>query len=246
MRNNKLVYSRDGLGWWFVGSLGLIPIWFVSFSQGTTGGFVLAFIAILGCLVCSVMMWWRVFRFCWTSHTNSNSASGVNTNATSPSRIGHSSGGEGPQDVNNATSKNAMHLPLNWVENLSMKIGFSIYSGWLGSATILNAFILLKHVGAFGENEWIKNDPSQNSNNSNISNTTTTTTTSQKYAQTAAEQNFAVFVLWMVFGLYNLGSWVGRNPIFGAVLLWTLTAIRGKQVQNKAEEGDANGSSSIL
>ena len=36
---------------------------------------------------------------------------------------------------------------VNWYEWVSMRVGFSMYSGWVTAATVLNALIMLKSLG---------------------------------------------------------------------------------------------------
>lgn len=94
----------------------------------------------------------------------------------------------------------------NWVEWISIRGGFSIYSGWVTAATILNATYMLK---SWGLNEtdvdWLN----------------------EEYA--------AVAMVWIAFVVYNLATYIDRNPLYGAVFIWVITAIRNNVVENKSE-----------
>jgi hypothetical protein len=85
----------------------------------------------------------------------------------------------------------------NWWENLFFRGGFSIYSGWLTTATILNVAFLLKSLGV-------------DTGNTNVSN----------------EVFWSKIILSVAFVIYNAYSYQARNPLFGAVFIWVLEAIK--------------------
>lgn len=85
----------------------------------------------------------------------------------------------------------------NWTENVFFRGGMSIYGGWLTTATILNVCFLLKSLGV-------------DSGDSNVPN----------------EIFWSKAVLTVAFLIYNSYSAIERNPLYGAVFIWVLTAIK--------------------
>jgi hypothetical protein len=76
----------------------------------------------------------------------------------------------------------------------------SIYTGWLSTATILNVAFYLKSLG-------------KDTGNTNVPN----------------EIFWSKIILSVAFLIYNSYSLVERNPLFGAVFVWVLLAIKDKQ-----------------
>jgi len=91
-------------------------------------------------------------------------------------------------------------------ELISMQGGFSIYSGWVTAATILNAAYVLKRIGVA--------DP-------NI-----------PYFD---EEQISVFVLYVAFIIYNWVAYNDRNPVYGGVFLWVLVAIEMNLMNNEPQ-----------
>lgn len=85
----------------------------------------------------------------------------------------------------------------NWWERIFFRGGFSLYVGWLTAASILNVCFLLKSLGI-------------DEGNTNVDN----------------EMFWSKAVLIVALILYNAYSFVGRNPLFGAVFIWVLLAIK--------------------
>ena len=96
---------------------------------------------------------------------------------------------------------------VNACEFITMRIGFSIYCGWVTSATILNVVYLLK--GGFG----MLSDP-------------------EKFVN---EEQISIFLLWVAFIIYNAVTFMERNPIYGAIYIWTTYAIKRNIEMNKPE-----------
>ena len=96
---------------------------------------------------------------------------------------------------------------VNACEFITMRIGFSIYCGWVTSATILNVVYLLK--GGFG----MLSDP-------------------EKFVN---EEQLSIFLLWVAFIIYNAVTFMERNPIYGAIYIWTTYAIKRNIEMNKPE-----------
>jgi len=90
----------------------------------------------------------------------------------------------------------------NWIEWIAIRGGFSIYSGWVTAATILNATYMLK---SWGLNEtdvdWLD------------------------------EEIAATVIAWVAFVIYNLATYIERNPMYGAVFIWVITAIRNNAIE---------------
>lgn len=87
-----------------------------------------------------------------------------------------------------------------WMELLCMRLMFSIYTGWVTAATIVNATFYLKAVGLKDPNAgW-------------------------------AESTWSCIILYVAFVIYSLVSFMERNPIYGGVYIWVVVAIRSLQV----------------
>merc|ERR1719163_460101 len=82
---------------------------------------------------------------------------------------------------------------------IGLRVGFTIYSGWLTVATILNIAFVLKYSG--------------------LSNA----------AAGIDESWWAVGTLIAVFGVYVFVSYMLKNPLYSCVGVWVLIAIRDKQ-----------------
>lgn len=90
---------------------------------------------------------------------------------------------------------------VNIWEWLCLRAGFSIYTGWLTAAIILSVTTVLQRAGVSDETLPFGN-----------------------------EQQWAVAVLWTALIIYNVGQYVERNPLFGAVFMWVLFAMGKEQV----------------
>jgi len=95
---------------------------------------------------------------------------------------------------------------VNVYEWIGLRGGFSIYAGWVTAATILNAVYLLKASGMADPNIYWLN-----------------------------EEQITVGILWVAFLIYNVRSYVDRNPLYGSILIWVILAIRSNIVNNKAQ-----------
>ena len=49
------------------------------------------------------------------------------------------------------------------------------------------------------------------------------------------EEKWTVIILWVGFLIYNVASVIERNPLFGAVYIWTILAIRNNVIKTKPE-----------
>jgi hypothetical protein len=88
---------------------------------------------------------------------------------------------------------------LNFTEIVGMRCGWTIYSGWLTVATILNTGFVLKSYG-LDETEM------------NID-----------------ESSWAVATLLAALGVYVYVSYSLRNPLYAGIFIWVLFAIRDEQ-----------------
>lgn len=95
---------------------------------------------------------------------------------------------------------------VNITEWISMRGGFSIYSGWVTTATILNIAFMLKAFGVA--------DPD---------------------IPYVDEEQITVFVLWVALAIYNLKAYSDRNPLYGSVFIWVILAIRNQIVTNEPQ-----------
>ena len=89
-----------------------------------------------------------------------------------------------------------MRTKVNMVEMISLRVAFSIYTGWVMAATIINIAFFLKAVGM--------KDPNAGWN----------------------EDVWAVIIIYVALAIYILSSFMERNPVFGAVYIWVNFAIR--------------------
>lgn len=95
---------------------------------------------------------------------------------------------------------------VNVTEWISIRGGFSIYSGWVTAATILNVTYMLKSFGlADPDIPWLD------------------------------EEQITIGILWVAFAIYNVATYVERNPLYGAVFIWVITAIRNNVMENKSQ-----------
>jgi hypothetical protein len=86
----------------------------------------------------------------------------------------------------------------NWVELISMRIMFTLYTAWVTAATIVNISIFLKAVGVKDPNSGF------------------------------AESTWACIIFYVAWVIYTLVSFMERNPLYGAVYIWVVVAIRDK------------------
>lgn len=79
---------------------------------------------------------------------------------------------------------------------ISIRLGFSIYAGWVNAATILNVSIFLKSVGLKDPDFF------------------------------TTEETMGAIILYVAWIIYILTTVFNMNPVFGIVYIWVLTAIR--------------------
>jgi len=85
----------------------------------------------------------------------------------------------------------------NW-EFVGLRLGFSIYTGWVTAATILNICFFLKSIGFRDPSAWL------------------------------SENDWCPVILWVALAIYWLCTYNERNPVYGVVFLWVVSAIRAR------------------
>ena len=85
----------------------------------------------------------------------------------------------------------------NW-EFVSLRIGFSIYTGWVTAATILNVCFVLKSHGFADPNAYL------------------------------SEAEWCPVILWVALAIYWYATYQERNPAYGIVFIWVVIAIRDR------------------
>lgn len=88
-----------------------------------------------------------------------------------------------------------------------MRIGFSLYCGWLTTASILN-FIF---IGAAWNKK--KNNLSEDEY--------------QKYSD-EEDSTYSIIILYFALIVYTVIMTFEKNPVYGIVFLWALKAIKSK------------------
>lgn len=110
----------------------------------------------------------------------------------------------------------ADRMDLWWVEVITMRLPFSVYAGWLTSATALNTAFMFKSWG-------MADEP-----------TVVTTYDGTIIAEAWTWMDFMMFMseeawitclLWFVFLVYEVIAWVERNPVYGLVFGWAGAAV---------------------
>ena len=89
---------------------------------------------------------------------------------------------------------------LNLLETIFLRGGFTVYAGWVTTATILNACFLLKRLGLADPNiPWGLD-----------------------------EEKLSQLVVWIALIIYNLCAYSLRNPLYGSIYIWATVAIKSK------------------
>lgn len=102
---------------------------------------------------------------------------------------------------------------LNRVEVISMRIGFSLYCGWLTTATILNFIFIFE--ASKKQREQMQDDEYQ------------------KYSE-LENSTYSIIILYFAMCVYLAIMTYEKNPVFGIVFVWALKAIKSKQEQYKS------------
>ena len=91
---------------------------------------------------------------------------------------------------------NRSKTDVDWIELVGLRATFSIYAGWLTTATIINSGFVLMDLGMRDVNNIFPN-----------------------------EETWGIIILWVAFLIYQAVIETFRNPLFGAVGSWAITAI---------------------
>lgn len=110
-----------------------------------------------------------------------------------------------------------------WLEVFLVRLPFSIYSGWVTGATVLNTAYMLKSWG-------MADDPNR------VRKYTSYASWDWAYPlmEILTEEEWTIVALWMVEVFNEAVSWWERNPAWGSVYTWASAAILVNNVQNKA------------
>lgn len=103
-----------------------------------------------------------------------------------------------------------------WVEIFTVRLPFSVYAGWLTSATALNTAFMFKSWGMEDEPLYITTF------NGNF---VTPGWTWMDYMMFLDEEEWVTILLWFVFVVYEVIAWVERNPVYGMVFGWAGAAV---------------------
>ena len=108
--------------------------------------------------------------------------------------------------------------PAYWMEAITVRAPFSVYTGWLTAATILNTTFMFKSWG-WGDVETIPYWAWDFANFMNF----------------IDEESWTIITVWIALVIYTVISWVERNPVYGGVFIWAGTAILENLVTNKPQ-----------
>lgn len=103
-----------------------------------------------------------------------------------------------------------------WLEVPLVRMPLTVYAGWLTSATILNTTIMLKTWG-------INDNPDGRG------------WTFMDFMMFIDEEAWGIIVLWAAFMIYQFVSWEERNPLYGTVFTWALSAILEETLRQRPE-----------
>jgi len=102
-----------------------------------------------------------------------------------------------------------------------VRLPFSVYSGWVTGAMVLNTFYMLK---SWGMHDDYKFDTSR---------------VWWEWLQPMMfidEEDWTIVALWAVGVFYEVVAWWERNPVWGSVFTWATSAILSKNIK-KLEAG---------
>lgn len=106
-----------------------------------------------------------------------------------------------------------------WLEVLMVRLPFSIYSGWVTGATVLNTAYALKSMGMTDSNVQ-KNDTVRGIEWWGF----------LKPLMFISEEEWTIIAAWTVVIFFEIVAWWERNPAWGAVYVWASTAILIKNI----------------
>lgn len=99
-----------------------------------------------------------------------------------------------------------------WPEMLTVRMPFTLYSGWITAATILSVSTFLKSMGMYGTSEYEipLNDIAE---------------PWLDFMMFMPEEAYGCITLWVAFAIYEIAAWSERNPVFGSVFTWASIAV---------------------
>jgi hypothetical protein len=115
----------------------------------------------------------------------------------------------------------AGRAPVNWIEVITVRAPFSVYSGWVTAATILNMSYMLK--------SWGMSDPATIAKPKNPKAFEFMTP-----LMFTTEEIFTCIILSVAELIYLVAAYSERNPLFGSVYLWVLSAILENTLSKKS------------
>ena len=110
-----------------------------------------------------------------------------------------------------------------WLEVLLVRLPFSVYSGWVTGATVLNTAYMLKSWGMADDPNRVRSLTPNNP-----------TWTWASPLMFISEEEWTVISLWAVEIFFEIVSWWERNPAWGSVFTWASSAILANNVENKS------------
>jgi len=113
-----------------------------------------------------------------------------------------------------------------WLEVLIIRIPFSLYAGWITTATILGLCFLLKSWGMYETGPAFQ--PDNDIGWDFLSD-----------LMFMGEEEWSIVLVWGAFFVYEIISWVERNPVYGGVYVWALAAILDSCLETRAEQSQA-------
>jgi len=103
-----------------------------------------------------------------------------------------------------------------------VRLPFSLYSGWVTGAMILNSLYMMKSLGAA---DVVKVDPKANGG--------VGWAIWAKDLMFIDEEDWTIIVLWTLEIFFEIVQWWERNPIWGAVYAWAGSAILANNVEKQ-------------
>jgi len=111
---------------------------------------------------------------------------------------------------------------VTWLEVITVRAPFSVYSGWVTAATILNMAYMMK--------SWGMSDPATVAVPKNPK-----AWDFMNFMMFTTEEVWTTIIIWVAELIYLTAAYSERNPLFGSVFLWVLSAILEKTVTYKSQ-----------
>jgi len=108
-----------------------------------------------------------------------------------------------------------------WLEVLVVRMPFALYGGWVTAATILNTAYMFK--------SWGMADPATVAIPHNAK-----AWKWMDFMMFMSEETWTVLAIWAAEVWYEIFAYEERNPFYGSVLIWVVSAILENTVTNKS------------